>query len=124
MPRGKPLIVSDVSDALRDSNGYISIAAEKLGVYRPNLSYFIHQHPELEKVLEECLDNRIDTRNDKAENNFDRYLNNLEKYPKLCYQATINQLNTFGKNRKWGQEKQNDQKSTQEIKDGWSISTS
>lgn len=102
MPRGIALKKSDVSDALKEFQGIISFAADKLGVYRQSLSEFISNDNELSKLRDTLRHTLVEKRKDIAEHNLDKFMNKMKEHPRLCYSATTYVLENTGKDRGYG----------------------
>ena len=83
------LQVKAVEAKLRKTGGNVTVAARHLGVSRNGLANFIHRHPVLAKVLEDCRESRVDT----AESALDKAIRRGEAW------AIALTLKTLGRGR-------------------------
>jgi hypothetical protein len=59
-PRGKALTIKQIADAIKQSGGFISIAAEQLGITVAGVSQRIKKSEELQKVVDDIEEKRLD----------------------------------------------------------------
>ena len=107
MAQGVELNPSHVSHALIESDGVITAAANKLKVRRDSLSKYISDKPELSQLLKELRYTYEEKRKDLAENIYDKYINQWEKYPRLAFQSACYILDSHGEDRGYGKQKEN-----------------
>lgn len=54
MPKKKGLTIDSVCDALRTTNGNMSLAAHRLGVDRKNIEYYVRTYPNVREVMQQA----------------------------------------------------------------------
>ena len=59
-PRGKALTIKQIADAIKQSGGFYSIAAEQLGVTVANISQRVKKSEELAGLVDDIEEKRLD----------------------------------------------------------------